>query len=395
VEFMGYRRADGKFGVRNYLAVIPSVFCAKKVAGRIASQIPGTVFLDHVVGCSQVGEDLEQTARTLVNLAVHPNVGGVLIVGLGCERFRAEEFFERVEAMGKPVERVIIQEEGDTLQALNAGARLLSKLHDRIRDQRREPVDVSELTVGLECGGTDATSGIAANPAVGIASDLLIAEGGASIFSEVTELIGAEHILVRRCVTPEVAERLKAVIRTTEQELAVSTADPKYASRSALISTGNFQGGVTTVVEKALGNIHKTGQSPIRDVLEFAELVKGKGLFLMDTPGQDGESTTGLVAGGAQIVLFTTGRGTPTGFPTAPVIKITANPDTFERMALNIDVNAGPVLRAEATLEQMGKEIFELVVQVASGRKVKAEILGHDELLAIPRVLNNTRRCLF
>jgi altronate dehydratase large subunit len=328
-----------------------------------------------------------------VNLAVHPNIAGVLVVGLGCERFTPEEFYRRIKATGKPVEKVVIQEQGDTLQAIDLGIRCLRKLYKQIVLQKREPIDISEIVIGLECGGTDATSGISANPAIGRTSDALIGLGGTSIFSEVTELLGAEHILTRRCVHPTVSDQLLAVVRKTERELAISTSDPKYHERSALISTGNFQGGVSTVVEKALGNIQKTGRAQIRGVLEFGETVRGKGLFLMDTPGHDGESTTGLVAGGAQIILFSTGRGTPTGFPTAPVIKITGNSQTYRRMENNIDVDAGQVIQKRKTLEEMSRDIFDLLRMVASGRRTKAEVLGHDELFTIPRIFHYPFTC--
>jgi len=230
--------------------------------------------------------------------------------------------------------------------------------------------------------------GIAANPSIGTTSDILISHGGSAIFSETTELLGAEKILMGRCVNKKVAELLLKVIKKTEKELAISTSDSNYKKRSNLISTGNFNGGVSTVVEKALGNIEKAGKSPIKGVLKFAETIPGKGLFLMDTPGQDGESTTGLVAGGAQIILFTTGRGTPTGFPIAPVVKITGNAQTYQKMKTNIDIDTSKVITAEKTLTEMGEEIFNLVLKVASGEKTKAEILGHDELFIIPRILH-------
>lgn len=389
MEFLGYKRKNGRAGVRNHLAVIPSVFCAKKVAEKISENVEDAIYLDHSVGCSQVGEDLEQTARTLINLGKHPNVGGVLIVGLGCERFTSEEFYNSIKKTGKPVERVVIQEEGNTLNAIRKGTDLLYKLHSKIKNQKREKIDISELVIGLECGGSDATSAMAANPAIGAVSDELISHGGSSIFSEITELIGAEHILKERCSNESVVKRLMEVIEKTERELAISTSKPEYKNRSDLISTGNFEGGISTVVEKALGNINKAGKAPINGVLDFAERLEDKrGLYLMDTPGQDGESTTGLVAGEAQIILFTTGRGTPTGFPTAPVIKITGNPKTYHKMTLNNDINAGKIIDGENDIEEMGKEIFDELIEVASGKKTKAEILGHDELFNIPRVLS-------
>ena len=388
MKFRGYKRPDGRIGVRNYLAVIPSVFCANKVAEKIAQNIEGVICLKHGVGCSQVGEDLEQTTRTLINLANHPNVGGVLIVGLGCERFTPFEFYNEVKKFGKPVEKVIIQEEGDTLQAIYIGTLLLKKLYYEVSQIEREEFDISKLVLGLECGGTDAFSGIAANPSIGVTSDILISHGGSAIFSETTELLGAEKILMKRCISKKVAQSLLSVIKKTEREFAISTSDAVYKKRSNLISTGNLNGGVSTVVEKALGNIEKVGKSQIKGVLKFAEIIPGRGLFLMDTPGQDGESTTGLVAGGAQIVLFTTGRGTPTGFPIAPVIKITGNPQTYQKMKTNIDVDTSKVIKGERNLTDMGAEIFNLILKVASGEKTKAEVLGHDELFIIPRILH-------
>src|SRR6056297_32443 len=388
MDFFGYKRADGSIGVRNYLIVIPSVFCANHVAKQISANVPNAVCLTHSVGCSQVGEDLEQTARTLKNLATHPNVSGVLIVGLGCERFTVQEFYEAVKENGKIVDKVIIQDVGDSVKAIATGTEKLQKLKMQVNKCKRKEVEISNLTIGLECGGTDATSGFAANPAIGKTSDLLIEAGGSSVFSETTELLGAEHILKRRCINDKVASSMLESVKKTESELALSTSKERYKHRSDLISTGNFDGGVSTVVEKALGNIHKTGTSPIVGAVKFAEKLKAKGLNFMDTPGQDGESTTGLVAGGAQIILFTTGRGTPTGFPIAPVLKITGNNDTYEKMELNIDINAGRIVLGETDIDNMGKYILDNVIEVASGKKTKAEILGHEELFNIPRVLN-------
>ncbi len=391
MKFYGYPRADGRVGVRNHLLVAPSVFCAKKVAQQIAANIPGAVYLANPLGCSQVGEDLEQTARTLTNLASHPNVGATLIVGLGCERFTPQEYYERVRERGTPAKKIVIQEIGDTLETVRQGTELLYQLHRQMSDQVRQEVPLSSLALGLECGGTDAASGMAANPAIGVTSDLLVAQGGSSMFSETNEIIGSEPILEKRCISHAVAQKLLKVMDEMEKELAIETADPAFHHRKALISTGNFAGGVSTVVEKALGNILKAGKAPIKGVLKFAEIPKENGLFFMDTPSQDAESTTAMVAGGAQIILFTTGRGTPVGFPLAPVIKITGNAQTYQKMKANIDVDTSPVITKEKTLQQMGQEIFDLVLKVASGYQTKAEILGHDELLGISRVLASCR----
>lgn len=382
--FLGYPRKKGLPGTRNLVAIIPSVFCANLVARRIAEQVAGTVALCHPVGCSQVGWDLELTARALKGVGRHPNFYGVVVVGLGCERFRARELAESIAAAGKPVEVVIIQEEGDTLKAIERGSQLAGRLVSEAARQLRQEVPLSQLCLGLKCGGTDATSGLAANPALGWVTDRVIESGGAAIFTEVTELLGAEHILARRAINQEVAEAILATINNMEARLRAATRCSELVHRSALISPGNEDGGVTTVVEKALGGIYKAGSAPISGVLAYGEEVRGPGLYLLDCVGHDGEAVTGLVASGCQVVVFTTGRGTPTGFPGVPVIKITGNSATFQRMRTNIDFNAGTIMEG-ARLEEVGAELLEMVIRVASGEPTRAELGHHDELFCVTR----------
>lgn len=388
MKFMGYKRPDGQVGVRNHIGILPSVFCANKVAELITHQVEGAVMLRHPVGCSQVGEDLEITARTLIAMGRHPNLGAVLVVGLGCERFTADEFEREVAKCGKPVEKVVIQHEGDTLKAIEKGVRIAKRFAEQLDEMQREECDASSLLIGLNCGGTDGSSGIAANPATGVMCDLLIEDGGSVILSELTELLGTEHILSARAKTPEVAEKITACILRTEQHLREIGTVEKFKHRGALISTGNFDGGVSSVVEKSLGGMHKAGHSPLIDVLDYATPPKPgmRGLFLLDSPGHDGETITGEVGCGAQIVIFTTGRGTPTGFPFVPVVKVTGNEDTFNRMRENMDVNAGDVITRGVLLQDKGKEIYDYVLKVAGGYKTKAEALKHDELFCITRV---------
>jgi altronate dehydratase large subunit len=333
LKFKGYLRPDGQVGVRNYVGIIPSVFCANRVAELIAAQVQGAVALTHPVGCSQVGEDLEITARTLIAMGKHPNLGAVVVVGLGCERFTSHELYEALKATGKPLAHVLIQEEGDTLKAIAKGAKAASSFARELSAAQRVDCDVAALTVGLKCGGTDATSGIAANPAVGVMSDKIIELGGSAILSEVTELLGTEHILAARAVNQEVAAKITETILRMERHLKEIGTVEKFKKRSALISTGNFDGGVSSVVEKALGGIHKGGSALFQDVINYAECPAPgqKGLFLLDSPGHDGEVVTGEVAAGAQIIVFTSGRGTPTGFPFVPVIKVTGNAKTYEK----------------------------------------------------------------
>jgi altronate dehydratase large subunit len=385
-KFMGYRRKDGSVGVRNQIAIIPSVFCSSKVAERIAYQVPGSVYFRHPVGCSQVGEDLEVTAKTLIQIGKNPNFAGVVVVGLGCERFSPYELADGIAPSLKMLETVVIQKEGDSLAAIQQGTKYAREMQQMASRQQREETCVSELIIGLNCGGSDMTSGLIANPALGIASDKLVEQGGSSILSEITELIGTEEILARKAINDEVAQQIRETIYRTEHRLEQQTANSSNVNRTHLISKGNYDGGLSSVVEKSLGSMKKSGNAPFSGVIRYGERLTTKGLYLLDSPGHDGEVTTGQVAAGAQIVLFPTGRGTPTGFPGVPVIKITGNPRTFERMRENIDINAGQVLTGTRTLQQMGEEIYQEILEVASGKSVKAEILGHDEQFCITRL---------
>ena len=387
MQFMGYKRENGQVGVRNYIGIIPSVFCANTVAKRIAEQVEGAVCLNHPVGCSQVGEDLEITAKTLIAMGNNPNLAAVLVVGLGCERFTPDEFVRGLARSQKPVEKVVIQDEGDSLKAIEKGVRIANKWALDFSMQERVPCDIKDLVIGVKCGGTDATSGIAANPAVGVMSDLIIDNGGTILFSEVTELIGAEHILAARAISDEVANDITTSIVRMEDKLREIGTKKEFSHRGALISTGNFDGGVSSVVEKALGGIYKSGTRPIQGVVGYSEKPGTLGgLYLMDSPGHDGEVVTSFVGGSAQIVVFTTGRGTPTGFPFVPVVKVSGNSFTFVKMNENLDINAGTIISEGESLESKGKEIFDFVLNVASGRKTKAEILKHDELFCVTRV---------
>ncbi|MFC0272086.1 UxaA family hydrolase [Metabacillus herbersteinensis] len=384
--FMGFLRKDGKVGVRNHIAIIPSVFCSAKVAERIAYQVPGSVYFRHPVGCSQVGEDLEVTAKTLIAIGNNPNFAGVVVVGLGCERFSPYELADGIAPSNKMLDTVVIQEEGDSLAAIQKGSRIAREMQQMASKQVREEFPVSKLIIGLNCGGSDMTSGLIANPALGHASDKLVKHGGSSILSEITELLGTEEILARRAVNDEVAQDIMNTVRHTEDKLLKQTQQSSNKARTHLISTGNYDGGLSSVVEKSLGSMKKSGNAQFSGVIQYGHQPKSQGLFLLDSPGHDGEVSTGQVAAGAQIILFPTGRGTPTGFPGVPVIKITGNPKTYGRMKENIDINAGEVLLGNRTLEQMGEEIYQDILEVASGKQVKAEILGHDEQFCITRL---------
>ena len=385
--FMGYRRPDHTVGVRNYLAIIPSVFCANTTVEKIASQIPGSVPMPHVVGCAQVGFDLELTARPLKSMACHPNVGAVLIIGLGCERFNPQELLDAVRETQKPVAMFIIQNEGGTSATIRRAVEAGKEMKATLDQMKREPCPLSALMVATKCGGTDATSGLAANPAVGCAMDRLVAAGGSAILSECNELLGTEDYLARRAVSPEVARKVYDAIYGIEDVLR-SGLDPTLpANRNFLISRGNFDGGVSSIVEKALGGVHKSGTSPIVDVIEYAtrpELDK-HGLFLMDYESHDGEVVTGMIGCGAQLVAFTTGRGNPTGHPIAPVIKITGNSRTFHSMEENFDFDASSIISEGRPVDEVGHQLLDLIVRVASGELTSAERFGGTELFCVGR----------
>ena len=384
--FLGYQRKNGKVGIRNQIAIIPSVFCSAKVAERISYQVPGSVYFRHPVGCSQVGEDLEVTAKTLIAIGNNPNFAGVVVVGLGCERFSPYELAQGIEPSQKMLETVVIQEEGDSLAAIQKGVRAAKEMQQMASRQTREEFPVSELMIGLNCGGSDMTSGLIANPALGYASDKLVSQGGSSILSEITELIGTEEILARRAVNEDVASAIRETIFRTEDKLRLQTMQSSNQERTHLISKGNYDGGLSSVVEKSLGSMKKSGNAPFSGVIAYGYQPVNKGLFLLDSPGHDGEVSTGEVAAGAHMILFPTGRGTPTGFPGIPVIKITGNPKTYQKMKENIDINAGAVLEGQKTLEQAGEEIYREILEAASGKQVKSEILGHDEQFCITRL---------
>lgn len=375
---MGYVRPDGRVGIRNHVLVMSTVICSSVVTRRIAEQVNGAVAIENPFGCGQLEPDLQVTKRTLVGMAKNPNVGAVLVVGLGCEQIQADEVADEIAKTGKPVERIVIQDvNGGTPATIERGVTLLRRMAEETLAQRPTEVDASSLVMGVECGGSDATSGLASNPVVGYVSDKLIDLGGTVILSETPEMIGAEEILAKRAVSKEVADRIYEIVGKWVRLAASYNVD--------LVGTqpapGNIAGGISTIEEKSLGAIIKGGSRTIQGVLDYAEEFKGKGLFIMDTPGYDIMSVVGMVAGGATLVIFTTGRGTPTGNPIAPVIKVTANPYTYNKMKENIDFDASTVVRGVETVEQAGERLFNLMLEVARGRQTKAELLGFREFV--------------
>jgi altronate dehydratase large subunit len=375
-EFRGYRRADGRVGVRNYVAVVPVSVTASAVAKAVASEAStGVRALPHQMPLSPGEAARTQIESVLEGVGANPNVAGALYVALGTEDIAAGDLADAVAATGKPVETLAIREAGGTEAAVDRGVDLAERLGETAREARRETADTSELIVAMECGGSDATSGIAANPVVGDACDRIVEAGGTGLISETPEFIGAEHIMAERCVDEEVREKLLSRIERREQMADLMGVD----FRGAQPSPGNQEGGLTTLEEKSLGAIAKGGTTPLRDVITYGNrLPVGGGFVVMDSPGYDVESVSGKVAGGAQVVVFTTGRGSTTGNPIAPVIKVTGNPKTFQRMHENMDVDASRVLEGES-VRTVGGTLYDRIHDVADGTLTAAERHGMAE----------------
>lgn len=374
--FLGYKRDDGTVGVRNHVLILPTTVCASHVAKRIAEEVQGVVPLIHEHGCAQKGADLEQTKRILFGIARNPNVAAVLVVGLGCETIGAPEAQEEIARSKKPVETLIIQEIGGTIKSIEEGAKIARKMLEYASGRDREEIGVESLVVGTQCGGSDACSGISGNPSSGYASDLVVKVGGTVILAETTEMIGAEHLLAKRAADKNVAQQLIGLVHRVEDRARTLGVD----MRGANPAPGNIAGGITTLEEKSLGAVVKAGTSTINEVVEHGYKPCRKGLVIMDSPGQDTSSIAGELASGAQIITFTTGRGSPVGSPIAPVIKIATNSHMFSMMMDNMDINAGTIIDGHETPQEVGQRIFDEILEVASGKLTKSEILGHREL---------------
>ena len=385
MTFYGYKRPDGRVGVRNHVLILPASVCASDTTRIIAQQVTGAVTFNNQQGCSQVAPDQQLTMDVMAGYAANPNVYGTVVVSLGCENCQMDLVVKAIEERtNKPLKQVIIQEAGGTLKAVDMAVRYAQEMVAEASMLQKEEFPISELIVGTECGGSDPTSGLAANPVIGEMSDRIVAAGGTSILSETTEFIGAEHILARRAATPEVHDRIFEIVHRYEAALRLVGEEVREGNPSP----GNKAGGITTLEEKSLGCIHKGGHSPINAVYDYAKQVQSKqGLVVMDTPGNDPSSVAAMVAGGAQVVVFSSGRGTPTGNPIVPVIKITGNKLTFAKMEDNIDLDASPLIYGTKTLDDLGGELLQMVVDAACGKQTKAEALGYTEM-AIARVCN-------
>jgi len=383
--FRGYRRGDGRVGTRNYIAVLPASNCASHVCARIADELEGVrgegldgiVALPHQDGCgAHDGPDIDQLERTLKGIILNPNVAAVLMVGLGCEINNLGRYSGWGAGLGdvKPFVGMEIQSLGGTSGTIAEGVRRVGLMAEAVRSLKRTDEPVSRIVLGLNCGGSDAFSGITANPALGRASDLFVAAGGTAVLAETPEIYGAEQILMRRAIDGDTARRLIQVVSRYED----------YAARFGATmdsnpSPGNRRGGITNIVEKSLAAVMKGGSTPLVQVLDFAEQVSRAGLVFMDTPGYDPVSLTGIAAGGCNVIAFTTGRGSAIGFPVVPLLKIASNSRTFHSMHDDMDVNAGEILEGKAGIPEKGEEIYRRLVEVASGGRTRSEILGHCE----------------
>jgi altronate hydrolase len=384
--FQGYLREDGRAGTRNYIAVVAASNCAAHTAEEIARSyegvplppnVDGVVAFPHGEGCGMAfGPDVDQLRRTLGGVLMHPNVSAAVILGLGCEVNQIDHYLGAGGPRSTRLAGLTLQDSGGTRATVEATRREIARFLDQAAAEERVPVPASKIVLGLNCGGSDSFSGITANPALGVCSDLLAEIGATSVLAETTEIFGAEHLLVRRARNREVAMKLLDCIAKYKRYLARFE-----GSFDDNPSPGNKEGGLSNILEKSLGAVAKGGTSPLIEVYDYAERVTAPGFTFMNTPGYDPVSLSGLAAGGCNLIAFTTGRGSAIGFPTIPVIKIATNSNMYRRMTANMDVNAGRIADGEAGVRDVGREIFDLVLAAASGYRTCAERLGHKEFV--------------
>ena len=402
LTFQGIRRPDGRVATRNYIGILTSVNCSAHTADLVADQfkrnpmtghdpladypnVDGVVALTHKTGCGMTdGEPLRLLRRTLAGYARHVNFSHIIVIGLGCEVNQIGGLIEE-QALAGRVRNMDIQTMGGIRKTVAAGVAFVREVLAEANEVHREPAPLSELTVALQCGGSDGYSGVSANPALGHASDLLVRHGGAVILSETPETYGAEHLLTRRAVTQEVGEKLVALMRWWEDYTA-----REGAEMNANPSPGNKAGGLTTILEKSLGAMAKAGTTNLVDVVRYAEPVTARGFVFMDTPGYDPVAATGQVAGGANLVCFTTGRGSVFGCKPAPSIKLATNTSIFVRMEEDMDINCGTILDGAETVEQCGARIFQHIIRTASGEKTKSETYDAGQAEFAPWVIGAT-----
>ena len=372
-EFLGYGRADGSVGTRNYVGVLSAVVCVNEVVENIVRQVQGTTRFTHHQGCCQTPLDIHIVNDTLINLGKNPNLHSVLLVSLGCESTDLSGVIEAIAASGKRVEHIVVQEVGGSARTTAQGILMAQDMVREASLEQRRPFPISKLVLGMKCGSSDTTSGLVPNPAIGVASDLLVAAGGTSILGEVTEFIGAEHILAKHAANEEVAQGILKLVERMEQRAMAVGED----IRGGQPTGGNIKGGLTTIEEKSLGAIAKAGSAPIQAVYEYGQRPDKPGLVVMDSPGREPEILTGLAAAGCNVIAFATGRGAPQGFPFVPVLKITGSRTAAEKMIDHIDMNLSAVIDGGDTIPDAGHRVLEELVRVASGAMTKAELSGY------------------
>lgn len=384
--FLGYPREDGRVGTRNYIAVVAASNCAAHTAERIADsylgealppEVDGVVAFPHGEGCGHsIGEDTEQLRRTLAGVLDHPNVAGAIILGLGCETNQITHYLGPNAPKSGRIAGLTLQASGGTRATIEAARREIAVMMDRAAAEKRVETPASKIVLGLNCGGSDSFSGITANPALGRCSDMLAEIGATAVLAETTEVFGAEHLLVKRARNRAVAEKLLGFVQGYKAYL-----NRFGGSFDDNPSPGNKEGGLTNILEKSLGAVAKAGTSPLNDAVDYAERVQSPGFVFMNTPGYDPVSLSGLAAGGANLIAFTTGRGSAIGFPTIPVIKIATNTPMFRRMQDNMDINAGRIADGDSDIQAVGQQIFDMLLRVASGERTCSERLGHKEFV--------------
>ncbi len=392
--FNGYHRADGRVGTRNYIGILTSVNCSGSVAKFIAEaaektgllddfdNIDGIVPITHGTGCGMSGnnEGYDTLFRTLSGYAQHPNFGGILLVGLGCEVMQIADLVGGREIRADGALRYMtIQQMGGTRKTIEKGLEELRSIAELANTATREPAPISELMLGMQCGGSDGYSGITANPALGVASDMLVQHGATTILSETSEIYGAEHLLTRRAVSVEVGEKLIDRVRWWEDYTARNMGEMDNNP-----SPGNKRGGLTTILEKSLGAVAKSGSAPLTNVYLFGEKIDQKGFVFMDSPGFDPCSVTGQIASGANLIVFTTGRGSVSGYMPTPCVKIATNSEMYARMSDDMDINCGDIVSGGVSLQDKGEEIFETFIRIASGEQTKSEELGFGGVEFVP-----------
>jgi len=398
--FMGFRRDDGRVATRNYIGIVSTVNCSATVVHRMADwftperlgefpNIDGVAAFTHSTGCGMElsGEPMDLLRRTLSGYIRHPNMAAVLVVGLGCERNQINTLFQSEKlTTGTKLKTFVMQDSGGTRKTIEAGIAAIKELLPEANRVERVPVEASHISVGLQCGGSDSFSSITANPALGVAMDILVRHGGTAILSETPEIYGVEHTLTRRAVTKEVGEKLIERIRWWKDEYALG----RDVQINGVVSPGNQAGGLANILEKSLGSAMKGGSTGLMEVYKYAELVKQKGFVFMDTPGFDPVSATGQIAGGANVVCFTTGRGSAFGCKPAPSIKLATNTPMFTKLEEDMDINCGEILDGTADMQQMGQKIFDLILDTCSGKKTKSEEFGLGDHEFIPWAIGIT-----